>query len=805
MNLISKPNIYYPGTTIDSSEARKLVENGLLRQFSLEDENGKLVNGGHFLMEDIKGISYLTSKSAAQYHYLSSIKENLHTVLGYFKLYPTPQSNNLFSADDPDFISVNRQAIVLGDSTLNSSYTPNLKLKMWNGTGFEPILDVRAIWWDKSIINKMITFDKDLDTSPYEPSLASLRYSSTLGLDNDKTLKLRQQLSKFAAIQPSKISYFLLMPSPYYQSSKGIESLIRNYIRNGASIRDGQQLLQHLKATINLLSTDPTLKAIDNARERVLTVHKYAVDNIVSLDLAIKREHIELQSAHRTFQFLHYESIENTVLMNKTSGLIRYNPHEWVVSTDRSLVNDLKNARHHNLLPEVKSYERNKNRNDKIINSASLVGNCTVSEIPTVYVAKNAPTLTPKPASRFDGKSGFIKGVAPSISFHETFITEPILFKGYFEGVPSMDSKFSSKIIGLMESEYAAKLSGINFKLPMLLIPKAGKYELKRQTGNEPFTHIAKFPMPNFEDITLAEWLSLYLIDRSLVLETAQTTLVAFEGESGLDNIPASVLDEYTSKSSEGIEGLRDQIEEIFNTQVFDKRKIKVEQPPFLLSTRFDIPNANETKKIKSHDFAELLLHSPEEKYSANFEDIGYWITENIEKISERETAHLDVVKQLFCSYILHNNDLHLKNITLLEIEDLGTKEVHKCISPCYDVIITPLVYFNSDLQACYQSALPVNGTKHPSVDDLISCCVTAFGFTHENARMLFQQVCKDIKDSVVSLKMCMPEEIENRPRWSDVVTKGLNIVNRNLRHIEKNDMSYSIAHTEDKFGMSKN
>ncbi|HAS5778673.1 TPA: HipA domain-containing protein [Vibrio cholerae] len=779
---IKKPSLFLGGLTISQMDADEKYRSGLLNKVSFEDETGKIVGGTNFYIDNLAKTTPELPSSSHKFHYLTALSDMLHILLGANKLFPTPQLNMLNYADDDSFTTINKTAIVMGVDS-GEKYTNRLKLCVYNETLKYDVLPIHCLWWDFDIIKSFLTSKADMDLSCFKPPLSSFKYADALGYNRTQINDLRTNLAKSATIQPNKVAYLILNPSKYYESEIGIDSIIRNYIRNASPISNVNELIKHLKTTHLLLSTDPVYIQIKNAKERLAIISDYVIKNSISLDMYIQRESMEIRGAYKAYRFSHYGITENVILLSQVSGTLRYNPHEWVKSTDRSIVNDLKNARFHNLLPENKPFEINKNRVAKITNSSSLIGNYSLTEVPLVRISKMA-TLDKNNTSnhQFLNEVGN-SDLAPSISYHQAEINDFILYRGYFEGIPSYDKQFSGKLMTLMENEFAAKLSGITFKLPLLLCNKNGINELRRQTGNEPFTHIGKFPMPSYEDLTLAEWLALTIIDRSMILEAAQTTLVAFDGNVGPEKINA---DNLVNQDLED-HALSDK----FKNELFDHFSITKQDPPFLLSTRFDIPKNGESLIIKSYDFSELLLKGPEEKYEADFEQIGKWIQENIHDQSSKEAALITVFKQLICSYFLHNNDLHLKNITLLEIKNEMNEEKVFKISPCYDVLITPLVYFDSESDACYRSALRVNGTNHPSVEDIIKCGVQGFGLTEFDASKIFESCFSDMKTTVSVMKVDLPYEIESRPRWKDVVIKGLNVVTRNLRCIEKHNHCY--------------
>jgi hypothetical protein len=573
MSIIDKPSIYYENVTISETEAEDLMNAQLLKELLFTANDKPIRMGVRMYVDNIRSITNTVGIDAERFHYIAAVKTHLSTILGANKLYPTPQLSLLHQADDNDYITSNKNAIVIG-STEQHKKTPNvLKLVARNSLSTVEVMNINCLWMPENFVRKLIRTNKDQPLVHY-PSLRSLKYMSGLSATNNEIREMQKTLAQFSQIQPSTLAYFLVMPSRYFDSDKGIDSIIRNYVRHGAIVKDVETLKAVLTRMTEITLKDPTVRRIERATDKLNQILNYVRSNEAKLNVHLNREWMELNAANYAYQISHFEMIENTIVQTKTSGLIRVNPHEWITSANLSLNCDEKNARYHNLLPEVKGYDLNKNRNDKIKNSASLVGNCSVTEIPPAVLFNSVGMAQ---STQIDSESKIYKGksrwrdMGPSISYHQVSLGTDIVFNGYFDGVPTFDNNFAEKLMDLMENEFAAKLSGIQFKLPMLLSIHSDKLELARQRDNEPFTHIAKMPMPNaYEDITLAEWLALHIIDTSGVYPTANTTLVSFDKEHGQEYLiePSSSHNKFIQHLSPTSEALRDEIEQIFSKNV---------------------------------------------------------------------------------------------------------------------------------------------------------------------------------------------------------------------------------------------
>lgn len=119
--------------------------------------------------------------------------------------------------------------------------------------------------------------------------------------------------------------------------------------------------------------------------------------------------------------------------------------------------------------------------------------------------------------------------------------------------------------------------------------------------------------------------------------------------------------------------------------------------PPFCLiplqngELAFLIKRFDRDKGLKVHieDFASVLNLPAASKYAADYFEVGKGIEHHVR---DKGLEKLLFLKQLMLSYLIGNNDLHLKNISLIDCED------YYALSPAYDLVCAARYYVQQDL-----------------------------------------------------------------------------------------------------------
>lgn len=116
------------------------------------------------------------------------------------------------------------------------------------------------------------------------------------------------------------------------------------------------------------------------------------------------------------------------------------------------------------------------------------------------------------------------------------------------------------------------------------------------------------------------------------------------------------------------------------------------------ISERFDRPRTG--GKLHVEDFCQILEKRPEQKYIGSIEQVA----KSLRKITSKhspEDGVLRLFEMVIFSFIIGNSDLHLKNISILQMP-------HPTLSPAYDLLCTD-IWIKDDVQ----TALSLGGKKN--------------------------------------------------------------------------------------------
>lgn len=665
-----------------------------------------------------------------------------------------------------------------------------------------PITEVLIEKFNNTLLKELVTVNQRKITIN-ELSMTTYRHFENPTTDRVESIKT--QLSQICRIEPSFFSNWILMPSSYYDNDIGLEVVALNAFRNGSNASNYAQFQSEAKQVLQKVLLHPVLNRAKVFVKNIQALNSYIESNKDILELAIHNEVMAMKSSHRAINISHhYKDWINIAFTDY--GWMRSSQFEWSNYADLSFHSDFHNSLFQSILPEIKADSLSKNPTSRVNNATSLISNFNVRELPVVDVygtrfktieqlreLENQLANTPK--SRYSPST---------LSLHTTSIDEKPFFQGYFEGIPSIDQeRYVSHMTKLMQVERGAKLSGAQFKLPVSLSIENGQKHLKRQTGNMPFTHIAKMPQPDCEVLTLSEWLALRLLKDS-GLNVAKNQLVAytnshesFEGQRE-GAIEQQFSDISTGDSSSIEEELFKEVgaafEEINHRLLAQGMRDKMAKvPPFLISERFDIPYSQTDSvnyRITSIDLGAISNTMPKDKYEPTFESVANKIKESIPRQFYESIAD-NLYEQIIASIITHNNDLHVKNVTILAKEDVRTGEVSYEMSPIYDVLITPMVFSDLDEFSLYSQALSINGTKCPTKEEVIAFGVNSLGLNLDAATDKWTQLEDRMSDAARNLKANLPEEISNNILWSSSINDGLMMVQRNIKHLRTHGKPY--------------
>jgi serine/threonine-protein kinase HipA len=214
------------------------------------------------------------------------------------------------------------------------------------------------------------------------------------------------------------------------------------------------------------------------------------------------------------------------------------------------------------------------------------------------------------------------------------------IFTGTYAGPGrgSFDDTFERNLARLFERKETPRLSGIQIKAPLYLAT-TGKL---LPSIESPFTHILKpAGTSGFEALPVVEWLCLTL-----------------GRKCGFD-VPAIAL-----------------------LQMPD------DMPPALIVERFDIrESANDTRLLALEDFCSVLGLPTEAKYDSTIERVAR-ATRPLSTAPDNDIVIL--VRRALFAWLVGDGDMHLKNMALLKITELGDQTFNSVrVAPMYDAVTT--------------------------------------------------------------------------------------------------------------------
>lgn len=213
-------------------------------------------------------------------------------------------------------------------------------------------------------------------------------------------------------------------------------------------------------------------------------------------------------------------------------------------------------------------------------------------------------------------------------------------FTGQYAG-PSrgkIEETFEHNLARSIAHAETPRLSGVQIKAPMSLMPD-GALVL---AVDKPFTHILKpAGAAGFEMLPIVEWLCLEL-GRAAGFETANAALLAMpDGMS-----------------------------------------------PALVVERFDIRyGAKDQRRFALEDFCSILDLPTSAKYGATIERMA----RGLRPLSTDPMADLDILfRRAVFAWLIADGDMHLKNLALLKIAEVGAKGFSSVrFAPLYDAVTT--------------------------------------------------------------------------------------------------------------------
>lgn len=796
-------NVYISGITASQEKLEELVIDGVVNPIYANNQQTRMY------VDALPGLDKISQTQLVDY----TVKNELPTLLKMLNMWKAPQSRFQevmlpLTTLSGKFTEQGEAQPKLAAFSLQPDQNIHIKLRPKHKIDEEiGLFTIEAKQLNKHELKLAIENDPSKVRYNFLPRQAFKYLDSTGHSDSNNIEKIRSQIANLHNTKSTPIALLGMMPNEYYRTQSGLEKIVINCVRNIEGINAIDDLNQLTVSVIGQTrKVARHLSNLPNLQVNLESLHNFI--NGEAKDMLKSNIEIELNFmksfTQDAFRLTHYNKSLYDIVRT-SNGLMKTRPDQWTTYTSLSMLRTFENALFESLLPEVKQID--KNPMQRISNATMLIGNVNIQKVPVSEIVPRFRFQDEiKKAIEKEWKmpsSPLYSGGATSV--HTTSISDKPLFEGYFEGIPHIEKEqFKSQMQSLMHSEQSAKLSGAQYKLPVTLSKRNGDLHLKRQQGKEGFTHIAKMPLPDYDQITLSEWLGLTLL-KNAGFNVSKFQMVSYDNEhheyaNSQEYVEESIS--HASISSDHVldddlsflDNLAQSLNSNLNTMTRKKNDV-TQTVPFLISERFDIPYEWDGQAAKniSLDLGAICLVTSEEKYDLSFETVAEKLKQRIPSAA-LSVVNEDVYKQIIGSYLLHNNDLHLKNITVLGTQQQEGHYEYK-VSPIYDVIITPLVITSNmreDIKkGIYKQALTINGTNFPTKNDIIGFAVANFDMPQERAESIFNTAVVNIRKAVKDLEANMPVEISDRKKWHDTIDTGLALIDRNVRHITEHGTAF--------------
>lgn len=796
--------MYLANKNASQDKLEELKAGGVVVQFALQHKETKEITKSRVYIQKPE----LYGRAGGHHQVMNLLNTQLPLVLYGLALFPSPKT--AYFSVEPSLIRSGREVFAdkVGYGYLSNSLSAiSTKRQGHYNIG---LLNEKDQFWvvtsatidqmSKEVVRDLVGVDESFTVTNPLP-MTNFRFLPA-GTSREQIENIQKEIGRINQCKPTPLSHWILMPQAFYSDDEGLALAALNAFRYGSQASTYREFVNDSARVAHQLNTHKILHRAKSLIRNVAKLREYITRHSEVLDEMIHNEVMAMRSAKQALNVTHYHKTLFNIAFTKL-GWMKSSAFEWSTYTDSEYHRDFNNSLFDSVLPEITASTANKNPMNRVMNVTSLISNFNLREVPINQVY-NQRFRTPEEQLELEKIwCSAAKALIPtsSLSIHQTTITNDAVFTGYFEGIPSIDEeKYSAHMQALMQSEKGAKLSGCQYKLPVTLSVSNGQLHLKRQQGSEPFTHIAKMPHPELEMLTLSEWLSLRIL-KDAGLPVAKNQLVGYANNHQEFNRPSVLPSAQPRPYANAIDEEDALFEEIglaFKEQMriaaADKQSMNAKIPPFLISERFDIPYESEighsNVRVTSIDLGALCMIPFGDKYKPSFEQIA----ESIQKLipcTQVGAINQNIYEQIIASCLLHNNDLHVKNMTVLAKEDVAAGKVTYEMSPIYDVLITPMVFPGIDKKSLYGQALSIDGTKCPTKAQIIEFGIAHLNISSDKATQIFQRLEDNIFQAVVNLKQNLPSELSKNALWNDALVTGLLMVQRNLEHVREHGKTY--------------
>lgn len=282
------------------------------------------------------------------------------------------------------------------------------------------------------------------------------------------------------------------------------------------------------------------------------------------------------------------------------------------------------------------------------------------------------------------------------------------------------------------DDRYQTRLSGHAMKFPVSLQHNGDDFVLCRESDEFVATHLMKYPVnANWRDIEIMEWLGMYMA-RASGIATPEFALIPNHGE----NVITQFTPEPSATTSHNPLKLSDANIVFSNalTDGFDRlNKTNIAFPNYLIE-RFDIAHAGDKNLYFAEDFSSLMNTPCSGKYDGSYEEVAVRLL-SISDTPQRDAEQL--YKLLILNPLIGNNDLHLKNLSILRQYDADGTLISSQLSPAYDVLCC-------NKTQNFIHGLRLNGSHNFDYDGLVGFGVNTLGFTESKCHSIIDNLIND-------------------------------------------------------------
>ncbi|UTZ34985.1 HipA domain-containing protein (plasmid) [Vibrio campbellii] len=728
-------------------------------------------------------------------HIRSAIYEQVDTFSYWMNLLPSPESLNKNTPVRDNFWNFHSPQFKEGENSIRLSVTiGSTEHTLYNATVTK--LPVKLL---KYLMSANTRFPYELNDKTYDYIPESI--------DVDK---IKSKVSKFFNVSVSMATALLFAKELKTENDlNDLLSIIQTRFDIDVELDKISELIPNLYQMAEYYFTESN--GLLDARENVAQIDDLITVQSSTIEKRLGARRAFIDGILDTFTVKHYGLPVALMINHYEQGVLALPDFGSIDSNHNSRLTNLVK----NLLPEhSKSENEDINLREFVSKNQRLISSFAFE--PTNFEHHFAALRTASYIPRCN------KLNADTIDFHSTTLSSDHVFGGEVDDLPKNDKHFLGKIKSDFLEAGGVLISGVQSKLLMNLyqLDETGEQRLQVSRGNIKSTHIAKFPMlGRIDNLAVAEWLGLTLT-KAAGLKTSKFQLVrstanqpslthtnndeATENLVGETDIMRSILGDVGARNEDSPFSMNEifeadndtEFDEFIQSHVINESVDSMSHPPFIVIERFDIAHeqVNPNTQYISQDFCALAQRESSKKYDYDFEGVAAILKSHIVDNKMLKEAQEHLLRLIVASLAIANNDLHLKNLSLLTT--VNEQGVHIGLSPVYDVLCAPMVSPIIN-EYDYKQAMPISGTCRPSITNIIDYAVEHLDFDKGAATAIVRDVIFSIRSEVQTLKSNIDTIFNNDPTLTERLKEGLQYVNRNVNHIIKHGVEWSKGQRE--------